>query len=66
MCPADVSHNQRVGQDGVATFLEYKGYTSNSTEVSHVTNVVAALHYSALTIKPGRQHWMTFSINSVV
>lgn len=35
--------------DDVAAFLDYKGYTSEATEVSRVTNMVAALHYSVLS-----------------
>ena len=42
-------HQAMQNLDDVATFLDYKGYTSEATEVSRVTNVVAALHCSALT-----------------
>ena len=49
----------------VAAFLDYKGYTSEATEVSRVTNVVAALHYSSLT-KARQTTLDDFSINSVV
>ena len=35
--------------DDVVTFLDYKGYNSEATEVSRVTNMAVALHYSALS-----------------
>ena len=39
------------GLEAVAAILDFKGYTSEATQVSHITDVVAALKYSALNTR---------------
>ena len=39
--------------EAIAVFLNYKGYTSEATHVSHIMDVVATLSYSDLSMRPG-------------
>ena len=51
-------HEAKQSLDDVAAFLDYKGHISKATEVSCMTNMVAALHYTILS-KP-RQTTLDF------